>query len=111
MNSLDRRRLVSASFGLVLLPLTKFAVGQALAKKRVVRATIPFADPDAPRIIRKGWAEYLAPHGFTDGENIEIEPREFWTAINMRTARGLGIDSREHPAGRPCRTSRSRLAC
>lgn len=45
----------------------------AIAKKRVVRATIPFPEPDSPRIIRKGWAEYFAPHGFIDGENIEIE--------------------------------------
>jgi putative ABC transport system substrate-binding protein len=73
---ISRRRALAC---LACGPLSALAApcfGQALGRdkrKRVVRATIPFDDPQAPEKIRKSWATMFASHGFIDGDNIEIE--------------------------------------
>ena len=68
-----RQLLLLSAGGAVLATRNSLAAPDTTrVKKRVVRATIPYDDPEAGEKIRQSWARMFAAHGFIDGE-IEIE--------------------------------------
>ena len=82
----ERRRFLKTCAGSVVFiagtPLG--ASAQAATKKRVVRATIPYDDPQASLKIRQAWLKMFAAQGFPE-ETIEIEvvkPRKLQLEAN-----------------------------
>jgi len=70
---MNRREAIFAGLGLGLLESGIVRAAPDARPRRVVRMTLPTDDPNGDAAVRKSWAEFFAPHGFRDGDNLSIE--------------------------------------